>query len=165
MRKAFTLVELLIVIATIPIFMVLMSRLFGSLLTETPRIWKNVQQNSTMIHMLTQMQNDIDNATDLPVLEDGFITDSNHLLIQQKDILVAYEISEEQIVRRVLSSNDEQDNEPRIWKIPDAKITWNVLRKDNQAYALEVHNHIEYEIHGRFEEKMANTHLYFIGAL
>ena len=151
MRKGFTLVEVLLIIATVPLFMVLMSRLFSTLLLETPRIWKNVQQNTTMLNMLSQMQQDIDNATELPQSKGGFSSDDKLLLIRQEDRLIGYEIADERISRRILSDNQTEPSEPRAWLIPDAKIEWNILRTNDIGHCLEVHSHIGSQYENRFK--------------
>lgn len=165
MRKAFTLVEMLLVIATIPVFMIVMSRLFNTLLRETPRIWNSVQQNTTMLDMLSQLQSDIDRAKDLPQSKGDFTSDDKILLIEHEDSLIGYELDNEQVIRRILSSTNGNAGEERTWKMPDAKIGWNIHRKDGKGYCLEIVNYIEYKSSGRLEKKMPNSHLYFTGAM
>lgn len=145
--------------------MIFFAGLFNSLLTEVPRLWDNVQQNATMLNMLSQMQQDIDKAIALPQSQGQFVSNSQLLLIEQKDALIGYEIVNEQVVRRILNITQTDTAEPRIWLLPDAKIQWIVLKNNGNAYAVEVRNHIEYQKGRRLENKMANSHLYFIGAL
>jgi hypothetical protein len=163
MRKGFSLVELLVILATVPIFMFVMSRLLFTLLNETPRIWKNVQQSSTLNNMLWQLQNDIDKATDLPQSHGDFITGDTLILIQQEDELICYEIDNQKATRRILSETNTA--EPRTWLIPDVKIEWNILKKNGKGYCLELQNYIGYKISGRDEKKYPNSHLYFVGAM
>ena len=66
MRKATTLVELLVIIVIVPIIMVFVSKLFNTLMTEAPRLCDNVQLNTTMINLFSKIQEDIDQATDIP---------------------------------------------------------------------------------------------------
>jgi hypothetical protein len=163
MRKAFSLSELLIVIATVPIFMFVMSRLFFTLMKDTPRIWKNVQQSSTLNNMLSQIQSDIDKATDLPQSHGDLITGDTLILIQQEDKLICYELDNQKATRKFLSETN--TTEPRIWLIPDVKIEWNILRKNGKGYCLELQNYIGYKTSSRYEKKYPNSHLYFIGAM
>ena len=165
MKKGSMLVEMLIVIIIIPILMFFLARLFNNLLTETPRLWEDVHQNATMLYMLSRMERDIDKATDLPQSDGNFTSSGKLLLIEQEDTLIGYEIDNEKIIRRVLNGTETDSSDERILLIPDAKIEWNVLRKDGKGYAVEVRNHIEYQKGKRLEKKMANAHLYFIGAL
>jgi len=165
MKKAFTLVEMLIIITIIPVFMLIMSRLFYTLMRETPRIWDNIQQNTTTLDMLSQLQNDIDNAQNLPQSYGEFRSNENLLLIEQNDTLIGYEIEEGKITRRILNETQTNPEQERIWKIPDVKIRWNVHSKNNNGYCLELINYIEKSEEGKITQKMENAHLYFIGAM
>ncbi len=165
MKKAFTLIEMLLIIATIPVFMLVTSRLLNSLLRETPRIWNNIQQNTTMLNMLSQMRSDIDNAQNIPQSYGEFTATDKLLLIEQKDLLIGYEFEDEQIIRRILNDTQINNEHERKWQIPDAKIQWNVLTKDGNGYCLEITNYIESHDYSRTDKKMMNSHLYFIGAM
>ncbi len=165
MNKGSMLIETLVIILIIPLLMITLAKMFNTMMTETPRLWKDVQQNTTMLNMLSQMQNDIDKAKDFPKSQGEFTSNNMLLLIEQADALIGYEIDNKQIIRKVLSGTKSNNTEPRKWLIPDAKIEWSVLRKDGNGYAVEVHNYIEYSKGKRIENKMANSHLYFIGAL
>ncbi len=173
MKKAFTLIEMLLIITTIPVFMLVTSRLFNSLMRETPRVWNDIQQNTTMLNMLSHIQSDIDNAQNIPQSYREFTATEKLLLIEQEDLLIGYEFEDGQITRRIL--NDTQTNheshavhgteQENKWQIPDAKIQWNVHTKDGNGYCLEITNYIESQDYSRTEKKMMNSHLYFIGAM
>lgn len=165
MKKAFTLIEVLFIIGTIPIFMLVSSHLFNSVLRETPRIWKNVQQNTTISNMLSQLESDIDNAQNLPQTYGEFTSDANMLLIEQEKTLISYEFNNQQIIRRILNGSQSNSEQERKWVIPDGIIQWNVHEKDGKGYSLEITNYIENMQSGRKEEKLTNSHIYFIGAM
>ena len=165
MKKGSMLIETLVIIMIIPVIMMLLAKLYSTLLTESPRLWKNVQQNATMLNMLSQMQRDIDKAEDFPQSDGKFISNDTVLLIKQANTLIGYELGNGQIKRKVLSDIQSDNNEPRIWQIPDAKVEWKVLRKGGSGYAVEIKNSIENQKGKRIEHKLANSHLYFTGAL
>lgn len=165
MKKAFTLIEVLILIAVIPVFMLIMSRLFNILMQETPRIWKNIHQNTTTLNMLSQLQDDIDNARSLPQSYGEFTSSDKLLLIEQREELIGYEFDAGQITRRILNDAKSESGRERTWKLPDVNINWKVLTKNGNGYCLEITNDIEYKTYGKSESKMMNSHLYFIGAL
>ena len=165
MKKAFTLVEMIIILAMVPVFMLIMSRLFYTLMRETPRLWDNVQQNTTTLDMLSQLQIDIDNAQNLPQSSGGFSSNENLLLIEQDDTLIGYELEDGKATRRILSGPQSNTEQERIWEIPSVKIKWNVHSKDNNGYCLELTNYIEKSEEGKITKKMENSHLYFIGAM
>ncbi len=185
MRKGSFLVEVLVVIVIVPILMVGLAKLFHTLLTETPRLWKDVQQNSTMLNLVSQIQSDIDKAKSLSQLENpqsegglprpvsnadindiGSVagTAGRLLEIVQPGSVVSYEFENKRVVRHA-KTGEQEETEERIWQISDAKFEWNVLERDGKGYALEVRNHIEYLKGKRLEIKMANSHLFFTGAL
>ena len=165
MRKGFSLIELLILIMTIPILMVFIDRFFGTLISQTPRIWNNVQQNTTLINMLGQLQNDIDKATDFPESKADFTSSDKLLLIEQPDALIGYEFGDKKIVRKILTGSLENASRQKTWVLPDAKIEWKIFKKNGKGYCLEFHNRIEYPKSNGLENQMPNSHLFFIGAL
>ncbi len=165
MKKAFTLIEVLLIIATLPVFMLVANRLLYSMLRDTPRIWNNIQQNTTMLDMLSQLQNDIDIAQNLPQTYGEFSSNEKLLLIKQYDALIGYEFNDGQITRRILNDMQTNTEQERKWQIHDANIQWNVHTKDGNGYCLEITNFIEFQESGRTEKKMMNSHLYFIGAM
>ena len=163
MRKAFSLVELLVIIIIVPLLLIVISKMFNTLLTETPRLWENVQLNATMINMFSQIQKDMDKAADIPQSKGDFESNDKLLLIEWGDVLIGYELVNDQVIRHILSGSESSDTEPRIWDLPDVKIQWQIRKKENKAYAVEIQNHIEYQKAGRLEKKLANAHLYFLG--
>ena len=54
MRKAFTLVEMLLVITVAPLMLVVISRIFATFIQDIPRETRVVQQSTTMLDMLGQ---------------------------------------------------------------------------------------------------------------
>lgn len=164
MKKGSMLVETLVVILITPLLMVFLARLFHTLLTETPRLWKDVQQNTTMLNMFSQMQRDIDKAKDFPLTQGEFVSSNKLLLIEQADALIGYELDGEHVVRKVLRGTQMNDSNPRKWLLPDAKIEWKVHRENDKGYVVEIRNRIEYQKGKRTENKMANSHLFFAGA-
>lgn len=165
MKKGSMLVETLVVIMITPLLMIFLSRLFFTLLTETPRLWDDVQQNTTMLNMFSRMQSDIDKATDFPLSQGELMSSEKLLLIKQADALIGYELDGKHVVRKIISGTQINVSEPVKWLLPDAKIEWKVHRKNDKGYAVEIRNRIEYEKGRRTENKMANSHLFFAGAL
>ena len=88
----------------------------------------------------------------------------NRLLIKLADSVVCYQLKDGQVRRCKVTDEGELDSKGAgIWPVPNAKMNWRVQRKDGKAIAVEVDTHIEYELRGRCEKKMANSHLYFVG--
>jgi len=166
MRKGFTLVELLVVIIILPFMMVVLDGLFSTLIKDIPRTHRIVQENTTLIIMLVQMQQDIDKAKGLPESFDGHTASGELLLIELANSVICYQLKDGKILRRKLTDNQQSNDEEEIvWTVPHANVTWQVWRKNRDGYAVEVRTHIKHKIRGdHWEKKMANSHLYFVGA-
>ena len=166
MRKGFSLVEILVVIILLPIVFFVMDGLFSTLLDAIPRSYRVAQENTTVLNMLENMRQDIDKAKSLPDSFDGHIASDELLLIGSPDAVVCYQLKDGQVLRRRLTGTHENNAEAtRVWSLPHAKVQWQVWRKDRTGYAVEVKTHIEHHPRGHQEKKMANSHLYFAGAL
>jgi hypothetical protein len=62
------------------------------------------------------------------------------------------------------TAHEHYEEDAKVWSVPNAKIEWQVLRNNGAGYAVEVKTHIEHNVRGLAEEKMAASHLYFAGA-
>ena len=182
MRKGFTLVEMLVVIIVLPFVMLVLDGLFSTLIRDIPRSYRVMQENTSLLSMLEQMQQDIDKAKGLPESFDEYTTSNKLLLIELAEGMICYQLKDEKVltVRRSSLVSRVTGDESRItvWSVPHAKVEWRVWRKDrdgpptagfdrNPALlgAVEVKTHIEHKIRGEhWEKKMANSHLYFVGA-
>jgi type II secretory pathway pseudopilin PulG len=165
MRKGFTIVELLFVLMTIPALMLVTSGLFKTLVSDAPGSWKEVQQNTTVLNALEQIHQDIDKAVELPESYEDYTSNSEFLLIKQTNHLIVYQLEEGSLTRRQINTQQNTPPEIRSWLFPDAEIQWRILRKNNKGYAVEIQNYIESKRGGRLENKLENSHLYFIGVL
>ena len=178
MRKGFTLVELLVVIIVLPFVMLVLNGLFSTLIRDIPRSYRVVQENTSLLSMLDQMQQDIDKAKGLPESFAGHTTDDKLLLIELAEGTICYQLKDGQVLRCKLTDNQQSPPaagivqnpallgalEQKVWSVPHAKVEWQVWRKDRGGYAVEVKTHIEHNVQGHWEKKMANSHLYFVGA-
>lgn len=163
MRKGFTLVELLVVIIVLPFVMLVLDGLFSTLIGDIPRSYRVVQENTSLLSMLEQMQQDIDKAKGLPESFDEYTTSNKLLLIELTEGMICYQLKDNKVLRRKLADNQRKNAlEKTVWSVPHAKVEWQVWRKDGGGYAVEVQTHIEHKIQGRWEKKMANSHLYFV---
>jgi prepilin-type N-terminal cleavage/methylation domain-containing protein len=165
MRKGFTLVEMMVVIIILPFVLVLLDGLFGTLLKEMPASWRIAQQSTTLLNLLEQMQQDIDQAKGLPAEFAGRTTGDEQLLIELPDAVIGYQIKEDRITRsRVTDTPADEAEEEKVWSLPDGKVEWHIRQRDGERYAVEVKTHVGQLTRGRVEEKMARAHLFFVGA-
>ena len=165
MRKGFTLVEIMVVIVILPFVMVLLGGLFRTILSEIPASYRIAQENTTLLNMLELMHQDIDKAKGLPVSFAGQTASDELLLIELPDGVVCYELKDGQVIRARLTGDQPDETQgTRVWSLPHAKIEWQVWTRDGERYALQIQSYVEHKSLGRTERKMANSHLYIIGA-
>ena len=164
MRRGYTLVELLVAMVLFSIVSIVLSRLFTTIINDIPRSYRIVQENTSVLDMLEQMHEDIDTAKGLPESFAEYTTDEDLLLIELPDGIVCYQLKDGKIIRHRLSAVQENyEKDAEAWPVPNAKIEWQVRRNDRGG-SVEIKTCIEHDFGGRSEEKMANSHLFFVGA-
>ena len=164
MRKGFTLVEVLVVLAVLPFMMIVFGGLFNTLIKDIPRSHRVVQENTSLLSMLDRIQKDIDKAKGLPESFGEYTTGDKLLLIELPEGMICYQLKDEKVLRHKLTDNQQSNAlEQTVWSVPHAKVKWQVRRKNGSGYAVEVQTHIEHTVQGHWEKKMANSHLYFVG--
>jgi hypothetical protein len=164
MRKGFTLVEIFVVIVLLPFVAIILDLLFANIVTNIPKASRIVHEHTTVISLLGQIQADVDKATALPDSAGEYEAGEDVLLIKLADSTVGYELKEGKVVRRRLDAAG-QDGESTIWTVPNSDIRWSMLKAEGTAYAVEVRTHIRHKLRRRIQEKMANSHLYFLRSL
>ncbi|HUW20391.1 MAG TPA: prepilin-type N-terminal cleavage/methylation domain-containing protein [Sedimentisphaerales bacterium] len=164
MRKGFTLVEILVVIAVLAAALVALAPVFRTLISDIPRSYRVSQANTSMADMLEQMGRDIDAAKRLPESFGGLARDDRTLLIELTDGVICYQLEEDKVVRRMATDGRQGEGEDAtVWLAPKGRIAWQVWQKEGKDYAVEVQSHIDYAAGGRIEKRMANSHVYFLG--
>jgi len=166
MRKGFTLVEVLIAVIVLPFMILILDGLFKTLIKDIPRSYKVVQVNTSLLSMLKEMQQDIDKAKGLPQTYNEYIASNKMLLIDMPEGMICYQLKDDKVFRYNLTEKQKSNvAQTKYWSIPHAIVEWKIRRKDTSGYAVEVRTHIEHKVQGHWEKKMANSHLYFVGAL
>jgi len=165
MRRGFTLIETLVIVIITPFVFLIFDGLFRTLLSDVPWSWRIAQENTTMLSMLDQLQQDIDTATALPESYDGLRAEDNLLLVESVDGVLCYQLEDGQVLRRRLTNSGESHaSKERAWSLPHAKIVWQVRARNGQRYAVETSAHIERSVRGQWKKKMAHSRLYVVGA-
>ncbi len=79
--------------------------------------------------------------------------------------MIGYELKGDEVHRLILSG-PKQDKGPNafVWTVPRARIKWRLWKRNDAAYAVEVKTYIDYQVGRRSQEKMANSHLYFLNS-
>ena len=165
MRKGFSLIEIIIIIAILPFILIVIDGLLTSILSDVPRSWKTIQSNSVMLHMLEQIQQDIDAAESLPESAGEYTAGDELLLIQQAGKVIHYRLKDDRVFRYGFAENRQIPEDTKSWSLPKTKITWQVHRRNGQSHALEIQHHIEYTLRGHLIKKMKNSNLFYVGIL
>ena len=166
MRKGFTLVEILIIVVLLPFVFLLFDGLFKAIAGEIPMSVRLIHENTSLLSVLREIQQDIDQARDLPKSFAGHTASADVLLIERSEGVICYQLKDGLVVRQKLTDTSQgKAEEPGIWPIPHANIEWKVWERNGRGYAVETNTHLEYGRRGQWVKKMAHSHLYFAGAL
>ena len=166
MRKGFTLVEMLVVVVVLPFVFILFDGLFKTIAGEIPMSVRLINENTSLLSVLRQIQKDIDQAKDLPKSFAGQTASDELLLIELSEGVICYQLKDGMVVREKLTDTSQgKAGEPRIWPIPHANIEWKVWERNGQGYAVETKTQLKYVRRGQWVKKMSHSHLYFAGAL
>jgi len=164
MRKGFSLAELLAVMVVLAAVSFALAGLFSTVITDIPRSYRVIQTNTTLLNMLEQMREDVVAAKGLPVSFGESSASDELLLIEMEDGVISYQRRDDKVLRRnIISTQDSEGGDTRVWSVPYAKLQWQVWRNNGKGYAVQVKTHIEHKVRGHWEKKMANSHLYFVG--
>ena len=164
MRRGFMLVELLAALAILVSVSLALSVLFRALVSDLPRTCRVVHVNDTVQLALDRIREDVDQARSFPQSFGETSESERTILIDLPEETVAYELREDKLVRRTLTSDRKADSEISF-SIPQARITWRVWRKDNKGYALEILTSVEQKLPGKKVTRLGNSHVFFVGSL
>lgn len=163
MRKAFTLIEMLVVITIAPLMMVVVSKIFATLIQDIPRETRVVQQSTTTLDMLQEIRQDVDEAVGLPERFGDTRADEHTLLIGRPDTVICYRFEEGRAVRMMLKGQGAAGpNDQRVWRMPNAVITWQPWTRDGKAYAVEMHSYVQQRFANLLRKRLANSQVFFV---
>lgn len=165
MRKGFTLIEILVIVIVTPFIFVIFDGLFRTLVSDIPWSWRIAQENTTMLNMLDELQQDIDAAKGLPDSFGTYTANENMLLIESPDGILCYQLKAGKVLRqRFTIAGGSKPEEEKVWSLPNAKIAWLPWVRNGRRYAIETSTCVERSARGQWKKKMAYSRLYFVGA-
>ena len=165
MRKGFSLIELLTVLAVLSAVSIPLARLTTTTFRDIPWSYRMTKSNTSILHALKQIRKDVSAAERFPESFNTYTTNNETLLIVLKEDTICYQLEDGKILRRSLANTGADDYAKTMsWPVPKAKIEWKVWRKNNKGYAVEVRTYIEHKCGDQVEKKFANSHLYFASA-
>ena len=165
MKRGMTIVELLVAVVVLGAICLASLPLFTAVVKDIPRDGRAIDAHAELGRMLRQMRKDVDAATGLPaglpVREAG----GNPLSVFHADGVVLYEMRPGRVVRSTKARGGKaMDGEKCVWPVPRAVIQWGVRQRGGEAYAVEVRTGVEIDQEGRTFRKLANAHVFFVGA-
>ena len=161
MKKAFSLVEVLVILFTVPIALLLVSHILVALLRDMPSDVRLLQQNTSVLDMTRRLAEDMDRAEALPASSGTLYSDAQTLLIQLPDAIACYRRIDDGVTR-TLVGHAEADH---TWHVPDATIDWQLWEREDHAYAVELRTHLQRQLGDQSLERFANAHVYFIDGI
>lgn len=165
MRKGYLIIQLLVIIAVLVIVSLPLARLSTATLRDIPMSYRMIASNTSILNALEQIRKDVNAARGFPESFDDYTANDETLLIELANDTICYQLKNDELLRRKLANTKTGgDEETESWSIRHGKIQWRLQRKDDKDYAVEIRTCIEQKIEGHLEKKMANSHLYFIGA-
>jgi len=158
-RKAFSLIEMLVVIMVLPFATIALSRVFATFIRDVPRMTKVVERNTTVLDMVRQLREDMDRAVALPDTFETYQSDDRSLLIELPNAMIYYRIQQGGMARTVWG--DEEPTE-RTWSFPEAVVAWSRWEQDERPYAVEIRTLVRQRIGTKLKDKMVNSHVLFV---
>lgn len=165
MRKAFTLIEVLVLITVAPLMMVVVSGIFATFIRDIPRETRMVQQNATVLDLLRQVRRDVDAGVGLPERFGGTQATDRILLVGQADAVICYRFEDDRTVRMMLKGQGADPNDQRVWRMPNAVITCRPWTREGRAYAVEVHSHVQQRFADMLRNRLVNSQVFFLHGL
>jgi len=169
MRKGFMLVEMITAVVLLMALSLAFVPVFRTLLQDVPKMYQWANINSSVQDLLSHIRADIDAAGELPDAYGGVTTGERTLLIEQPEGIVVYQLNkDDNVVRSILTAGQGQESkihEENIWQTSQAKIKWQVWQKAGSGFAVEITTWIEHETPRGVEKKLANSRVFFVGAL
>ena len=153
MRKGYLLVEMIVVLFILASIIIIFDRFWVTFLLELPRNSRLVQESRVLNSAADCIRSDVISAKTFS------ITDGNSLKIETPGGVISYKFGNNQIIRR-LPNTASADT---VWPVPNGIIDWQVWKKDNTGYAVEISTYIEDERLGRISKKMAYSYVFFTG--
>ncbi|MBL7214184.1 MAG: hypothetical protein ISS71_00750 [Phycisphaerae bacterium] len=153
-RSAYTLMEILAVIAALVVLMTLATKPMKMLIADIPRANRDFQTWIQTQDMLRQLKNDVEQSTQIKIIDIDPRISSKLLYLQQSEKLVSYSLSDSQVLRQI-------DTSENSWDLPHVKINWQVWENDNMPYAVEITTWTERIVLNKTRKKFEQSSVYF----
>jgi len=159
MRKGYLLAEMIVILSVLTLVLLITGPFFRTFAYELPRDFRLVQENCVLNNAVSHIRADVASAK---VLSEsvGDSAEPVSLVMKLPDGMVSYKFNDGRILRHGAGTKDTASGDT-IWSVPHGRIEWQVWRRDQKGYAVELRTCIEYKDLGHIQRKMANSYLFF----
>jgi len=159
MKKGYSLVEILTVLAILTAMSIPLSRLLELTMFDIPKSCRLIESNTSILDALKYMKKDVNSAIGFPQSFGQYTTSDKCLLLKKQNGIVCY-LAENGRISRIEVEKEERET---AWQIPDGKIEWQVWQKNGAGYAVEIKKYIEFKRYNNTDKSMANAYVFFAG--
>jgi prepilin-type N-terminal cleavage/methylation domain-containing protein len=165
MKRAFTLIEVVVVLSIIPIVLIALNGFIRAFVQDLSRGTAVINEQTTVLNMIDTISHDMDRAVGLPDSFGGRHSDSRTLLIALPTGIVVYEHADGRVARTILDADGRDDpNSQRQWRARDAVVDWQRWKQAEIAHAVEVRSCINQTVDGHPQKKLAQTRVFLLNA-
>lgn len=163
-NKGITIVEMVVVLGLSALVLPVVGKLLVIITRDIPIEQKLMMTNSIKNAAISNIQQDIEASREILTEFAQYKTDCNNLLIKNNDDAVTlYRLEKDTFNKIILSENSSKSIDKR--PMPNVRISFNTLSKNNKIYAVEVSSYIEQELLGRTDKKLKMQNLYFVNSM
>lgn len=153
-RRAYTILEMLSVIAALVVLMALSSRHIRTLASDIPRSNRDFQVWIQTQNMLKQLKNDVEQSTGIHVIDTDSPAGGKVLRLQLPEELIIYTLTNGNVLRKTNTSQT-------AWDLPHVNIRWQAWDRDGRPYAIEITTWMERPVLNKTRKKFEQSFVYF----
>lgn len=180
MRKAFSLVELLAVLALSMVLAIPLTGMFRIVLGDIPKNLRVAHTANTSQLFIRALEQDVKKAVKLEILNQSESDSSGHnpLVIDTGDYLITYHLIGDRVYRYTRKNKTEAEKDQlftdiseeldhdkysdQAWLVENIRLEWSIWQKDKIQQALEVRSAIKYKYQGREILKRKINYVFFM---
>jgi len=164
MRKAYVLTEVLIMFSVILVISFMCTQPIRTVVADMRQSQKDLQANVSLLHMLRNLNDDIEKAVNLPKQANGMLRNDKVLLIEADNKIISYQLIEDKVIKTTFSDASKLASKEETWFVSGANINWAVWQSNGTDYAVEVSTSIDRISNGKMHQRLKNSHVYFAKA-
>ncbi len=162
MRKGFSLIEILVVMMTLPFVIFVGDRLFRGLAVDIPRSLQVATQHEMCLKFVSTLQEDVARAHQVRIVAHAQDPNQTKLIIDRAGTPIHYATVNDIMRRTVVYDADDPNQDTEMdWTLPHLGFEWTLHPALGGVATLQLNTHIVHRASKR--PKLKNTHLFHIG--